>query len=68
MRWLARLPRLKHLEVDNTGITDDGLLALKDTPGLKFISLSGTRVTHAGVTKFMALRPRVEVVTPLLPE
>jgi hypothetical protein len=47
---LARLPRLRHLNLAGTGITDRGLEVLRRLPALEAIVLSGTRVTDAGVS------------------
>jgi Leucine Rich repeat len=49
LRRLARLPRLKHLDVSGTAITDRGLAVLRDLPALETLSLAGTRITDEGV-------------------
>lgn len=49
VRHLARLPRLKHLDLSATAITDRGLEVLRDLPALETVSLAGTRVTDEGV-------------------
>ena len=49
LRHLARLPNLKHLELDGTAVTDRGLAVLRDLPKLERISLAMTNVTDAGV-------------------
>jgi hypothetical protein len=49
LRQLARLPNLKHLDLDGTGVTDRGLAVLRELPKLERISLAMTRVTDAGV-------------------
>ncbi|MDP9205505.1 MAG: hypothetical protein M3P12_08620 [Gemmatimonadota bacterium] len=46
---LARLPRLRHLNLAGTGITDRGLEVLRRFPTLESIVLSGTQVTDAGM-------------------
>ena len=48
LRHLARLPRLKHLDVSDTAITDRGLEVLRDLPALETISLGMTRITDDG--------------------
>jgi hypothetical protein len=48
LRYLARLPRLKHLDVSGTAITDRGLAVLRDLPALETLSLAGTRLTDEG--------------------
>ena len=49
LRHLARLPNLKHLDLDGTSVTDRGLTLLRDLPKLERVSLAMTRVTDAGV-------------------
>lgn len=46
---LARLPRLRSLDLSWTGITDAGLQVLRALPQLERISLTMTRVTDAGM-------------------
>jgi hypothetical protein len=48
VRHLARLPRLRHLNLSGTGVTDEGLPALADLPFLETLTLSGTAVTDGG--------------------
>jgi len=48
LRHLARLPRLKHLDVSGTAITDRGLAVLRHLPALETLSLAGTRITDEG--------------------
>ena len=49
MRHLARLSRLRHLDLSGTGITDRGLEVLRALPELETVSLAWTKVTDAGV-------------------
>lgn len=49
MRHLARLPRLRHLDVSNTAITDRGLAVLRDLPALETLALGMTRITDEGI-------------------
>lgn len=49
VRYLARLPRLKHLDLGDTGVTDHGLQVLRELPALETLSLRMTRVTDAGM-------------------
>ncbi len=49
-RHLARLTRLRHLDLSGTGITDRGLEALRSLPDLETLSLAWTAVTDAGIT------------------
>lgn len=51
VRHLARLPRLKHLDLSGTAIGDRALDVLQDLPGLETISLAMTRVTDEGVAR-----------------
>ena len=51
---LARLPRLRHLNLAGTGITDGGLEVVRRLPTLESIVLTGTRVTDAGMTNLAA--------------
>ncbi len=49
VRHLARLSRLRHLDLSGTGITDRGLEVLRALPELETISLAWTKVTDAGI-------------------
>ena len=49
MRHLARLPRLRYLDLSGTSITDAGLAVLQELPELETVSLSWTSITDAGV-------------------
>jgi len=49
IRHLARLPRLRRLDLSGTGVTDDGLGVLRDLPALEALSLVMTGVTDVGV-------------------
>ena len=51
VRHLARLPRLKHLDLSGTGVTDRGLAVLRELLALETISLAGTAVTDAGAAQ-----------------
>jgi hypothetical protein len=51
---LARLPRLRYLNLMGCGITDRGLDVLRRLPALEGIVLSGTRVTDAGMASLAA--------------
>jgi len=46
---LAHFPRLEHLDLGGTGVTDRGLVVLRDLPSLKSIGLWWTGVTDDGV-------------------
>ena len=49
VRHLARMPRLRQLDLSGTAVTDEGLAALAELTALERISLSMTRVTDRGV-------------------
>jgi hypothetical protein len=51
IRHLARLPKLKHLDLSGTGLTDRGLEVLRDLPVLESLSLARTAVTDDGITQ-----------------
>ena len=55
LRHLARLPRLKHLDLSGTAITDRGLAVLRDLPALETLSLGWTRITDDGCGASRAL-------------
>jgi hypothetical protein len=48
IRYLARLPELRHLDLSGTAITDRGLAVLRELPKLETISLAMTPITDAG--------------------
>ena len=54
VRHLARLPRLRHLDLGDTGITDRGLEVLRELPALETLSLRMTKVTDAGMAHLSA--------------
>lgn len=49
VRHLARLSRLRHLDLSMTAVTDRGLEVLRALPELESVNLSWTRVTDAGI-------------------
>jgi hypothetical protein len=49
LRFLSRLPRLRHLDVRGTAVTDRGLEVLRALRELQTFSLAWTNVTDAGV-------------------
>lgn len=49
IRHLARLPNLRHLDLQGTSITDAGLGALRELPALERLSLAWSAVTDAGM-------------------
>jgi len=48
-RYLARLPKLTHLDLSGTAITDRSLDVLRHLPRLERLSLAGTHVTDEGM-------------------
>jgi hypothetical protein len=54
VRWLARLPRLRRLNLSGTGVTDRGLEVLRRLPALESVALAWTRVTDAGAAHLAA--------------
>jgi Leucine-rich repeat (LRR) protein len=60
---LGRLPALRHVELDGTGISDDGLRRLLDLhPGLERVELRGTATTDAVVGELAAAHPGLTIV------
>jgi len=51
VRQLARLPRLRHLDLSGTAITDRGMEALGALSALESVSLAWTMVSDAGVAR-----------------
>src|SRR5262249_14866838 len=49
VRHLARLSRLRYLDLSGTSITDQGLEVLRALPELETVSLAWTKVTDTGV-------------------
>jgi hypothetical protein len=54
---------LHDLQLNNTKITDEGLLLLKGLSDLSVLAITGTGTTLNGVTKLQAALPDVEFVT-----
>jgi len=54
LRFLARLPQLRHLNLTACPITDRGLEVLRELPALESIALTWTRITDAGVAHLAA--------------
>ena len=53
---LARLPRLKHLQLDNSQVTDAGLKHLAGLENLSGLTLYNTQVTDAGLVHLAGLK------------
>ncbi len=58
---LARLPRLQHLQLDNSQVTDAGLVHLAGLKGLKYLNVSKTQVTDAGVAELQESLPNCRI-------
>ena len=54
LRFLARLPRLRHLDLTACPITDRGLEVLRDLQALESVVLRRTRITDAGAAHLAA--------------
>ena len=61
LRHLARLPRLRHLDLGGCRISDRGIAVLADLPELRSVSLAWTGVTDDGAT-VLANCPLIERV------
>jgi hypothetical protein len=54
IRQLARLPRLRRLDLARCGITDGGLAVLRELPQLEWLGLASTAITDAGARSLAA--------------
>ncbi len=54
LRHLARLPKLRHLNLMGCSVSDRGLEVLRRLPDLESISLSWTRITDVGAANLAA--------------
>jgi TPR repeat/Leucine Rich repeat len=54
--WLAKLPRLKKLNLSRTNITDEGISKLSGLDRLEFLNLSHTPVGDPGVESLAAMK------------
>jgi len=61
LRYLARLPRLRHLTLTGCGITDRGLQVLRRLPALESVVLSWTPISDAGVVHLAECEQLMEV-------
>ncbi len=63
---IGTYPSVRHLEVDSTGLTDDGLRRLLQlNPQLTRIELRGTKVTEAAIEQLRAVYPECQLVNDL---
>jgi hypothetical protein len=51
LKWLSGFNNLVGIGLNNTAISDAGLLNLKDLPKLEFINCDGTAITSDGLRK-----------------
>ena len=56
---LKEFKNLRHLGLDNTQITDVGLLRLREMTHLDCLDVSGPRMTDEGLTKLFKALPKV---------
>jgi hypothetical protein len=61
-RYLKELTALRHLSVDGTQITDDGLARLAGLTQLRWLSLSGAQITGDGLAHLKEMN-RLEMLT-----
>jgi len=54
---LARMTRLKTLDLSATEVTDAGLIHLQGLKSLEAVNLGATRVTKEGLTELQTARP-----------
>ena len=55
LKHLTQLPHLKHLELDNYGITDEGLGYISTCRELESLSLLNSQITNAGLLQLRRL-------------
>ena len=53
---IAGLKNLTRLHLENTDVTDKGLIHLKQLPYLEYLNLYGTRVTDSGIQELATLK------------
>lgn len=58
---LAGLPRLRHLWLDNTAISDRSLLYIRWLPHLEELSIRGCRISKVGVDKLLRSSPDLQI-------
>ena len=58
---LARFPRLKHLGISNTSITDDGIEEITRLAALESLDISGTSISSTGVRRLRELFPALQL-------
>ena len=56
MEAVGKLKNLRKLHLENTSITDDGLIHLKELENLEYLNLYGTSITDAGLLHLSNLK------------
>ena len=59
---LKALTKLKRLDLENTQVTDAGLVHLKGMTNLKRLYLDNTQVTDEGVKKLQQVLPNCRII------
>jgi hypothetical protein len=62
MESIAGLMGLQSLKLNETAVTDAGLLRLKGSRNLKYVEVHQTRVSEEGIAKLREALPKVEVI------
>jgi hypothetical protein len=62
LKGLARLTRLRKLQLSATRVTDQGLPQLQGLKELEILALLGTGVTNEGVARLQTALPRCQIV------
>ncbi len=61
VKYLTRLPKLRTLHLNITGITDASLLEMEKMPELQNIEVGQTGITKEGLSRFMARCPKIKI-------
>ncbi len=59
MTFIAAIRKLEDLDLSNCPVTDEGLVALKDHPNLRYLWLTGTAITDDSVPILLSI-PKLE--------
>ncbi len=59
---ISGLRELQLLSLDDTRVTDTGLIHLKGLSSLKWLKLSRTKVTDAGIAELQKSLPHLQVI------
>lgn len=63
VRMLVDIPAIQILNLKNTHVTDAVFNYLEQLPKLEKVMLMNTQITKAGIDRFKAARPTIEVTT-----